>query len=245
MSTYFLPFRFAFSAALPLGVLLALLGCTEDPAPSADSDAAVIDAALMDVSATSRDTEAPAADATLGQPDAAGSDTSVHDSTTPPDGAVAGPGCPPQGPFGTNVGSVVPNATVMDCDGNDVTLHSLCDGDAVWISMFADWCPPCRSFARDNMETVWQSHRDRINGLVIVTANMSYGSPTQELCAEIRDRYELTIPIAFDPTGAAAAALGLSDNAENMVLRRGMEVAWTAKYAEHMVSAQISAVLDE
>ena len=50
-----------------------------------------------------------------------------------------GPVCPPPGPYGTNLGAVVPDVALPDCDGNMHTLHDLCAKKAAWLWEFAPW----------------------------------------------------------------------------------------------------------
>ena len=47
--------------------------------------------------------------------------------------------CPPDGPYGLNVGDIAPDVTLKDCDGNSYSVHDLCDGAAAWIFGFTGW----------------------------------------------------------------------------------------------------------
>lgn len=47
--------------------------------------------------------------------------------------------CPPSGGFGFDEGTVLPNATLRDCDGNTVRFDELCAREAAWIFIFAGW----------------------------------------------------------------------------------------------------------
>lgn len=179
------------------------------------------------------------------------------DAATPADGGLAvdagpaadaatGGACPPTGPFGTAVGDVAPDVTLLDCEGNEVSLHeSLCDGSVGWAFVYAEWCPPCRSFARDDVESIWQSYRDQgLSGVVVVTADASYDAPTAELCAEVRDRYGLTMPVLFDPTGALPSGLDVRSNAVNVLFSEGMRIEWKGRYAESEVGGRIAGLLE-
>jgi len=162
------------------------------------------------------------------------------------DGSTVGGVCPPTGPFGTEVGDVAPDVTLLDCDGNEVSLHaSLCDGSVGWAFVYAEWCPPCRSFARDDVESIWQSYRDQgLSGVVVVTADASYDAPTAELCAEVRDRYGLTMAVLFDPTGALSSGLDVRSNAVNVLFTEGMRIEWKGRYAESEVEGRIAGLLE-
>jgi hypothetical protein len=47
--------------------------------------------------------------------------------------------CPPAEPFGTEVGETLPEVEFTDCDGNQYTLHDLCQFEAGWFFTFAGW----------------------------------------------------------------------------------------------------------
>jgi len=162
-----------------------------------------------------------------------------------PDGSTGG-SCPPSGPFGTALGDIAPDVTLLDCAGTEVSLHdALCEAEAGWVFVFAEWCPPCRTFARDDVENIWQSHREQgLQALVVVTADSSYDAPTAELCAEVQERYGLTMPVLYDPTGAFASALEVQSNAVDIVFSSGVEIEWKGRYDSADVDGQITAVLE-
>jgi hypothetical protein len=47
--------------------------------------------------------------------------------------------CPPEGPFGINVGDTMVDVELKDCDGKSYSLHDLCSYDGTWIFGYADW----------------------------------------------------------------------------------------------------------
>jgi len=47
--------------------------------------------------------------------------------------------CPPLGPFGQEVGDQLADAVLLDCDGNEYTIHDLCPYKISWIFVFAGW----------------------------------------------------------------------------------------------------------
>ena len=153
--------------------------------------------------------------------------------------------CPPAAPYGTEVGDVAADAVLFDCDGNEVRLHELCEADVAWIFEFADWCPPCRSFARDDVERIWTTYDPMgVDGYFVISADGDFGAPDQALCNEIRDRYSLSMPVLFDPTGELQTALGINANAWNVLLRPGGVIDWKGKYAESMVEGMIQSRLE-
>ena len=57
-------------------------------------------------------------------------------------------------------GSVAPNFTVTDINGNSHTLYDYLDnGYTVIMDMSATWCPPCWSYhTAGTLEDVWMNH---------------------------------------------------------------------------------------
>ena len=47
--------------------------------------------------------------------------------------------CPPKGPYGTNVNSIMTDIELKDCDGKSYSLHDLCAFNAAWIFGYAEW----------------------------------------------------------------------------------------------------------
>ncbi len=47
--------------------------------------------------------------------------------------------CPPKGPFGSNIGDILPDVTLTDCDGGIHHIHDLCDYNVSWFFSFAGW----------------------------------------------------------------------------------------------------------
>lgn len=151
--------------------------------------------------------------------------------------------CPAEGPFGTAVGDIAADVELFDCSGESVRLHELCDHDVTWLFSFADWCPPCRSFARNDAQNIYDANAgDEFEAYFVISADSSFGAPSQELCREITERYGLSMPVLFDPTGALQTTLGIDPNSQDVVFSRGMRIEWIGKYAGDEVQAQISAL---
>ncbi len=152
--------------------------------------------------------------------------------------------CPPSGPFGTTVGEVAADATAYDCDGNPVTLHSLCDRDVSWVFVYADWCPPCRSFAARSANTIQTTYADDdVDGFILISQDSSGSRPTEEVCADIRDRYSLEVPVLFDRDGSVATALGARPNSYPVVMSQGNVIEWAQHFGDSMLSSQIETAL--
>lgn len=209
--------------------LAFVLGCTEEPS----SDRSGVDGGSLGVDGGAGADAGPVN----------GDDAGLVDGV---DAGVAGGGCPPTGPFGTAAGDIAPDVMLLDCDDNPVSLHeTLCEAEVGWVFEYAEWCPPCRSFARDDVENIWQAHRDQgLQALVVVSADASYDAPTAELCAEVKDRYGLTMPVLYDPTGALQEGLDVASNAVDVVFSPGVRIEWKGRYDSAQVDDQISAVLE-
>lgn len=230
-------------------LLVGLMGCGEDvPRGDAGSgDTGAIDAGRGDADGTSDaypvDACTPSCGARVCGDDGCGGSCGACEGDCS-DGVCAVPGgsCPPAGPYGTSAGAIAPDVELFDCDGAPVALHTLCDHDVTWLFEFADWCPPCRSFASSDAEAVYQANAERdFEAYFVVSATRDFGAPSQTTCAEIRDRYGLTMPVLFDPTGALQTGLDIDSNAQNVVFTRGMRIDWVGKYAESEVASRIEA----
>jgi hypothetical protein len=55
------------------------------------------------------------------------------------DGVCYGPGCPPEGPYGTHPGDMLTDVIVYDCDDNPVHLHSMCGANVGYFNLLAGW----------------------------------------------------------------------------------------------------------
>ena len=47
--------------------------------------------------------------------------------------------CPPEGPYGNQVGDTAVDVVLTDCDGVTYSLHDLCSQKAAWLFSYADW----------------------------------------------------------------------------------------------------------
>jgi len=203
--------------------------------------------ALLSLAACDESTP-PAGAADAGPPDLGGTDAGVGgtDAGTDAGAPPGGPTCPPAGPYGTAVNDLAADFTLMDCDGAPHTLHELCDRQAVWLFEFADWCPPCRSFARSEVNRIYERFEgESFAAYFVISEDDGFGEPSAETCAEIRDRYGLTMPVLFDPGTTFEDTLGVASNEVNVVLREGGVIAWKGRYAADRAEGTIEAVLSE
>lgn len=176
----------------------------------------------------------------------AGAGMGSDDAGAPDSGVDAGPPpamCPPSGPYGPDAGDVAQELVLMDCDGVEHSLHSLCDREVTWIFELADWCPPCRSFARDDANRIYDrfvaEHGDAFAGWMIVSEDMGFDPADAADCAAIRERYGIHMPVLIDPTGAFQDQLDVASNEVHVVLTEGAVIDWKGHYAGDRVEGRI------
>jgi hypothetical protein len=132
------------------------------------------------------------------------------------------PVCPPRGPFGTETGDQTVDATFFDCDGNPRTLHELCAHEAVWIYELAEWCGPCRTFVQEHANRIYDARRaalgERFEAWILVSEDAALGQSSAALCASVRDRYGLHMPVLFDRDAAFQTLFQVAPNEIHLVL---------------------------
>ncbi|MDD3660435.1 MAG: TlpA disulfide reductase family protein [Lachnospiraceae bacterium] len=96
--------------------------------------------------------------------------------------------------------------TVLDMDGNEVTLESKI-GKPLVINFWASWCPPCKGEMPD-FEEVYQEKGEDITFMMV---NMTDGGrETIETAKSFLNDSGYTFPIYFDTEQSAAGAYGIS-----------------------------------
>ncbi len=218
-----------------------------DAAMDAGGDAAVADAGPADASRGDAALEACVAECgprTCGDDGCGGSCGTCASGESCEDGGCVAPmdeTCPPVEPYGTDVGDIAPDVTLLDCDGVEHSLHDLCDAPVSWVFEYAEWCPVCRDFA-PTAQMLYDRHEpDGLRAFVVISAADDFGPPDAALCAEVRMRYGLTMPVLYDPTGAFASTLEAPSNDYNLIMTRGMRIAWEGHYADSSVEGQLAA----
>ena len=226
--------------------LLWIAGCgADDGADSAGPDTTPrtgVDAALADPVSDAEPVLEP-------QPDAAApdlrlpEDSSVPDAAAPvPDAAVAEPGCDVDGERGAEVGQVLPDLALVDCDGNAFALSDLCPRSVGYVFEFAGWCPPCRRFAAGAdalYDRFAEAGGPAFEMFVVVSQDDDGDAADAAFCQSVRAQYGLTMPVLFSPAGAFPSALDVPPNEVHLVTRRGGRV----EHADHYGGDTIEAAL--
>ncbi len=70
----------------------------------------------------------------------------------------------PEATAAVNVGESAPSFTLVDLEGNQVSLSDF-RGKTVFVNFWATWCPPCRA-EMPEIEAVYQEYKDK--GVVVI-----------------------------------------------------------------------------
>jgi len=159
----------------------------------------------------------------------------------------SGPLCPPVEPFGQRPGDVAPDLMLTDCDGHLHRLHELCDHQAVWMFQLALWCPPCRDFAANDANRIYDRFRSEapgtFEGWVVVSEDASFEPATRTTCVEVRERYGLHAPVLFDTEGVLSSTFGVPSNEVQIVLGPGARIEYVGRSGSDGIEAEIARVL--
>jgi hypothetical protein len=135
----------------------------------------------------------------------------------------------------------------LGCDGNTYDLRALCERDAVWVVLFAGWCPSCRGFAgqvNDFVRPFVEASQGGFAPFLLITEDAQYGAPDAAYCAAVRAQYGLEVPVLYDPNRATQQALAVRSNHVHLVFGRGNVIAFKGQYsAPDDVAAVIDALL--
>ena len=137
-------------------------------------------------------------------------------------GSMTGDACSSTAQVGLEVGMLIPDVELQQCDGTWVNLHDLvCARGAVvtQVYSYAGWCPGCQGFSGltdggFSGNDLYDSYHDDGYEQVIIYSNTSnYGeTPTQEDCNELQALHEGLV--VFDAPGSKTEdVLGLRINA--------------------------------
>ena len=155
--------------------------------------------------------------------------------------------CPPRAPFGTNIGDTTVDATFFDCDGNPHTLHELCAHEAVWIYEIADWCGPCRDFVQSHANRIYDERRaalgERFEAWILISEDARMGPASAALCASVRERYGLHMPVLFDPTATFQTTFQVVSNQMHLVLSDEGQIEALGPLSSTEVDARIDLAL--
>ncbi len=100
---------------------------------------------------------------------------------------------------GVNVGEVAPDFTLVDLEGNQVSLSDF-RGKTVFINFWATWCPPCRA-EMPEIEAVYQEYKDK--GVVVIGVDIQ---ETEEEVLQFVQQGGYSWTFVLDTSGEVAAS---------------------------------------
>ena len=111
---------------------------------------------------------------------------------------------------GVNVGELAPDFTLVDLDGNQVSLSDF-RGKTVFVNFWATWCPPCRA-EMPEIEAVYQEHKDKdvvVIGVDILVSEILRGYDENDVFQYVQQGgYSWTF--VLDTTGEVAASYNVT-----------------------------------
>lgn len=104
---------------------------------------------------------------------------------------------------GVTVGAAAPDFTLLDLDGNEVSLSDFV-GQPVIVNFWAEWCAPCRS-EMPEFQRAFEAHHEE-DGLVILAVNQA--DPENVIREFFYDEMELTFTPLMDDRVEVAVEYG-------------------------------------
>lgn len=129
-----------------------------------------------------------------------------------------------------NLGDMAPDFTLVDMEGNEVTLSSL-RGKVVMLQFTASWCGVCRKEMPQIEQQIWQQHKDNPNfALFGVDREDDFETTTRFI-----QKTGITYPMLRDTVAAAFDLYAIHDSGitRNVVIdKEGKIVMMTRLYDE-------------
>ena len=98
-----------------------------------------------------------------------------------------------------------PSFTMIDYNGNEITLDSL-KGKPIVLNFWASWCPPCRN----EMPAFEQAYKEYGNDVqFIMVSHLAWGNDTVQSAKAFYEQSGYTFPIYFDNEFEAYSVYGL------------------------------------
>jgi hypothetical protein len=128
--------RFIYFAVVAVfGTFSAACATVPDDNSNADTAGSGDTAAPADTNATDGGDDTPAIKDVSNQADVEDIPISPREEVDVPEPSP----CPPTGPFGTEMGDIMTDLSLYDCNMNKVSLHDLCGKPAALVNLFAAW----------------------------------------------------------------------------------------------------------
>lgn len=107
-----------------------------------------------------------------------------------------------QDAVGLEVGSIAPDISLMDMDGNQMKLSDL-KGKKVFLNFWATWCPPCR----EEMPDIEKMKEKYGNDLTIIAVS---SAESKDTVAAFLQEYSYTFSIYLDEDSSISRTYQLS-----------------------------------
>lgn len=117
------------------------------------------------------------------------------------------------GYFSVSTGDQLPEFSLQDYEGNEVSSESLL-GKPYVIAVFATWCPPCKAELAALESDVWQPLNDK--GASVIAINN--GDDTRDEIAKFAAENGLSFPVLVDETGSFKNSVGVSVLPQSLVV---------------------------
>jgi thiol-disulfide isomerase/thioredoxin len=147
--------------------------------------------------------------------------------------------------IGFEVGNVIPNATLVDQNGDSIEIYDL-HGTVLLLDVFAMWCGPCQAHAPDGEVLSQDLQNEDFELIALMQENVSGGAPTSADAMDWADSYGLTHPVLADAdnTYNYFATLG-GGYPTYPVVGPDMRVVLVDLYYEGVNSTSLRSVLEE
>lgn len=115
--------------------------------------------------------------------------------------------------WNVELGDKVPEFSLKNSDGDEFSASSML-GKPYVISVFATWCPPCKTELIELEQKVWQPLKDQGIGVLAI----NYGQEDAATIGNFFRSNNLTFPALVDESGSFRQATGVAAIPHSMVI---------------------------
>jgi peroxiredoxin len=150
---------------------------------------------------------------------------------------------PAMGKIAPHTGFLAPEVSLLDMNGNEVTLSEF-RGHPIVLNFWATWCPPCRA----EMPAMQRAYLDYEEEEVIVLAVNSINQDSLPSVTQFIEEFGLSFPILLDNLGNAANTYQISSLPTTYFIGKDgviTEVVIGGPMAEALLRSRIDKMLEE
>lgn len=140
-----------------------------------------------------------------------------------------------------NLGDMAPDFTLVDMEGNEVTLSSL-RGKIVMLQFTASWCGVCRKEMPQIEQQIWQQHKDNPNfALFGVDREDDFETTTRFI-----QKTGITYPMLRDTVASAFDLYAIHDSGitRNVVIDKEGKIVMTTRLYDEEEFARLCETLN-